>query len=143
MATNYFSFLPSGNEFVFQPLESRLVFEIALINGMRQSDFMWRLSPSLKKPWISMIDLLEHRCHFVWNPGYPAREAIWRRFRALYLTDQVNHQTHEWGHLEISISVQISRWLLLYKWHQARAGKLSIWVSQPKRQSWINKWLLF
>lgn len=36
MATNYFSFLPSGNEFVFQPLESRLVFEIALINGMRQ-----------------------------------------------------------------------------------------------------------
>ena len=35
MVTNYFSFFLLGNESISQPPESKLVFEIALINGMK------------------------------------------------------------------------------------------------------------
>ena len=34
MVPNYFSFFLLGNESISQPLESRLIFKIALINGM-------------------------------------------------------------------------------------------------------------
>ena len=35
MVTNYFSFFLLGNESISQHLKSRLVFKIALINGVR------------------------------------------------------------------------------------------------------------